>query len=121
MFSSSNSNKGKPNENISISNISNGSGPSKLDGGTREVDYPKLKTNFNLCIQRMQNAVKTKRERQQSLRKQIAELLGLGRIDSARIKTDQMIREDNLCEALEILESYCEVLITSIGLLKATM
>lgn len=47
----------------------------------------------------------------------MAELLNLGKEESARIRVENIIREDIYIELLEMLELYCELLLARIGLL----
>ena len=50
----------------------------------------------------------------------MAELLAAGKIESARIRTENIIRSDLLTELHEILELYCELLLARSGLLENT-
>lgn len=52
-------------------------------------------------------------------RRGIAQLLEQGKEESARIRVENIIREDINVELLEILELYCELLLARIGLLEA--
>jgi vacuolar protein sorting-associated protein IST1 len=52
-------------------------------------------------------------------RRGIAQLLEQGKEQSARIRVENIIREDINVELLEILELYCELLLARIGLLEA--
>lgn len=52
-------------------------------------------------------------------RRGIAQLLEQGKEQSARIRVENIIREDINVELLEILELYCELLLARIGLLDA--
>lgn len=48
----------------------------------------------------------------------MAELLALGKEESARIRVENIVREDIYIELLEMLELYCELLLARIGLLE---
>jgi vacuolar protein sorting-associated protein IST1 len=48
----------------------------------------------------------------------LAQLLETGKEQSARIRVENIIREDLNVELLEILELYCELLLARIGLLE---
>jgi vacuolar protein sorting-associated protein IST1 len=51
-------------------------------------------------------------------RRAMAQLLESGKEQSARIRVENIIREDINVELLEILELYCELLLARIGLLE---
>lgn len=53
-------------------------------------------------------------------RRAMAELLSHGKVESARIRTENIIRSDLLTELHEILELYCELLLARSGLLENT-
>lgn len=52
-------------------------------------------------------------------RRAMAQLLEIGKIDSARIRVENIIRSDITTELYEILELYCELLLARAGLLDA--
>ena len=51
-------------------------------------------------------------------RKEIADYIGQGKEDRARIRVEHIIREDYLVEALEMIEMFCDLLIARFGLLQ---
>jgi len=51
-------------------------------------------------------------------RRAMAQLLDVGKIDSARIRVENIIRSDITTELYEILELYCELLLARAGLLE---
>lgn len=51
-------------------------------------------------------------------RRQLSDLLSAGKEPSARIRAENIIREDIYTELLEMLELYCELLLARIGLLE---
>jgi Regulator of Vps4 activity in the MVB pathway len=51
-------------------------------------------------------------------RRELAKLLDEGKDESARIRVENIIREDLFVEMLEILELYCELLLARFGLLE---
>jgi vacuolar protein sorting-associated protein IST1 len=51
-------------------------------------------------------------------RRAMAQLLEAGKIDSARIRVENIIRSDILTELHEILELYCELLLARIGMME---
>ncbi len=52
-------------------------------------------------------------------RRALAQLLEVGKIESARIRVENIIRSDTTTEVHEILELYCELLLARSGLLEA--
>jgi vacuolar protein sorting-associated protein IST1 len=72
----------------------------------------KLKMLLKLAISRLKMLQNKKHALNQQQRKDIAALLEKGKQESARI------REDFTIEALEILEIYCELLLTRFGLIE---
>ncbi|KAI0165512.1 DUF292-domain-containing protein [Xylariaceae sp. FL1272] len=52
-------------------------------------------------------------------RRAMAQLLEVGKIESARIRTENIIRSDITTELHEILELYCELLLARAGLLES--
>lgn len=52
-------------------------------------------------------------------RRQMAQLLETGKEESARIRVENIIRQDISVELMEILELYCELLLARIGLMEA--
>ena len=51
-------------------------------------------------------------------RRELAQLLEQSKEESARIRVENIIREDIFVEMLEILELYCELLLARFGLLE---
>lgn len=68
------------------------------------------------------NRLRLMQQKQSALAKQarreIAQLLDQGKEESARIRVENIIREDLFVEMLEILELYCELLLARFGLLE---
>ncbi|KAL5963289.1 hypothetical protein TSMEX_008978 [Taenia solium] len=83
-------------------------------------DPNKLKTNLRICSVRLKNLYKKKNELNVRARRELAEYLKAKKIDRARIRVEQIVREDYLLEVLEIIELYCELLITRLGLITST-
>lgn len=84
------------------------------------VDYPKLKTNLNLIMHRLKLVEKKKMELNQKARKTIGDFLHAGKIDRARIRVEQIIREDYIVEAMDLIESYCDFLLSRFGQIQAS-
>lgn len=82
------------------------------------VDYAKLKTNLNLIMHRLKLVEKKKMELNQKARRTIGEFLNAGKVDRARIRVEQIIREDYLIEAMDLVESYCDFILSRFGQLQ---
>ncbi|CAJ0589306.1 unnamed protein product [Cylicocyclus nassatus] len=82
------------------------------------AQYPKLKTNFRLAINRLKLMGKKKTEMAMKARTEIAEYIASNKADRARIRVEHIIREDYLVEAFEILEMYCDLLLARFGLIE---
>ncbi|CAH8616855.1 unnamed protein product [Heterobilharzia americana] len=78
----------------------------------------KLRTNIKLCIQRLEYVQKKKSEISKKNRRDIADLLKDGKIDRARIKVEQIIRDDYCVEAMDIIQSYLETINERFGLVQ---
>lgn len=50
----------------------------------------------------------------------MAQLLEAGKIESARIRVEGIIRSDITCELYEILELYCELLLARVGMMESS-
>lgn len=84
------------------------------------VDYAKLKTNLNLIMHRLKLVEKKKMELNQKARRTIGEFLNSGKVDRARIRVEQIIREDYIIEAMDLVESYCDFLLSRFGQLQSS-
>lgn len=51
-------------------------------------------------------------------RRQMAQLLEQGKEESARIRVENIIRQEISVELMEILELYCELLLARIGMME---
>lgn len=85
-----------------------------------DTNYSKLKTNLRLAIERLKLLEKKKTELAQKARKEIADFIGLGKIERAKIRVEYIIREDYMVEALELIEMYCDILLSRFGLITQT-
>ncbi|XP_037551201.1 IST1 homolog isoform X2 [Nematolebias whitei] len=79
----------------------------------------RLRVNLRLVINRLKLLEKKKTELAQKSRKEIADYLSSGKDERARIRVEHIIREDYLVEAMEILELYCDLLLTRFGLIQS--
>jgi vacuolar protein sorting-associated protein IST1 len=82
-------------------------------------DYTKLKSNLRLCNNRLGLLKKKKTEINLKNRREIAELLKDGKIERGRIKTEHIVREDYVVEVMEILQTYCDLLLARFGIFEA--
>ncbi|BFZ54984.1 Vacuolar protein sorting-associated protein ist1 [Savitreella phatthalungensis] len=77
----------------------------------------KLKVHLKLSITRLRNLQQKKVAVAKQQRRDLAAVMAQGKEQSARIRVENIIREDINVELLEILELYCELLLARIGLL----
>lgn len=83
-----------------------------------DINYSKLKTNLRLAENRLKLLEKKKTEQTQKSRKEIADYITAGKYERARVRVEQIIREDYLIEALEVIELYCDLIVSRFGLLQ---
>ncbi|KAI1432810.1 DUF292-domain-containing protein [Xylaria sp. CBS 124048] len=79
----------------------------------------KLKVQLKLSIARLRMVQQRDEAMGKTQRRAMAQLLEVGKIDSARIRTENIIRSDITTELHEILELYCELLLARAGLLES--
>ncbi|EMD42324.1 hypothetical protein CERSUDRAFT_110842 [Gelatoporia subvermispora B] len=77
----------------------------------------KAKVQLRLAVQRLRTLQEKKGAQAKTSRRDIALLLEKGKIETARIKVENIINEDVYIELLELLELYCELLLARFGLL----
>ena len=80
-------------------------------------EHARLKVHLKMSVTRLRNIQQKKTALAKANRREIAGLLSQGKEASARIRVENIIREDINVELLEILELYCELLLARIGLL----
>jgi vacuolar protein sorting-associated protein IST1 len=71
----------------------------------------RLKVQLKLSISRLRSLQQKAEAQAKQQRRQMAEILSNGKIESARIRTENIIRDDLTLELYEILELYCELLL----------
>nr|CAG4642041.1 EOG090X0DNH [Eurycercus lamellatus] len=81
-------------------------------------NYSKLKTNLRLAVNRLKLLEKKNTELALKARKEIADYIAAGKAERAKIRVEQIIREDYLVEAMELLEMYCDLLLARFGLVQ---
>ncbi|KAK7927235.1 hypothetical protein PG985_004233 [Apiospora marii] len=79
----------------------------------------RIKVQLKLAIARLRMVQKRDEALSKAARRTMAQLLEAGKVDSARIRVENIIRTDIITELHEILELYCELLIARAGLLEA--
>jgi len=80
----------------------------------------KLKVQLKLTIARLRMVQQRDDAMGKTQRRAMAQLLEVGKIDSAKIRVENIIRADITNELHEILELYCELLLARAGLLDAS-
>ncbi|PSR80449.1 regulator of Vps4 activity in the MVB pathway-domain-containing protein [Coniella lustricola] len=80
----------------------------------------KMKVQLKLAIARLRMVQKTDEALGKTARRDMARLLDAGKINSARIRVENIIRSDITTELHEILELYCELLLARAGLLESS-
>ncbi|CAN6284867.1 unnamed protein product [Urochloa humidicola] len=71
----------------------------------------KAKTLLELALSRLANARRPRLARKSIFRSDVGQLLALGHLDRAFHRAEQVIEEDNMMEAFDIIELYCNCLI----------
>ncbi|KAI0022389.1 DUF292-domain-containing protein [Xylariomycetidae sp. FL0641] len=79
----------------------------------------RLKIQLRLSISRLRTIQQRDEAMGKTQRRAMAQLLEVGKIDSAKIRTENIIRSDITTELHEILELYCELLLARAGLLES--
>ncbi|ESN90304.1 hypothetical protein HELRODRAFT_122553, partial [Helobdella robusta] len=83
-------------------------------------NYEKLSANLRLAINRLKLLEKKKTEIAIKSRKEIADFIRNGKIERARIRVESIIREDLTVEAMEMVEMYCDLLLSRMAQIKST-
>ncbi|KAJ4309563.1 Vacuolar protein sorting-associated protein ist1 [Fusarium piperis] len=78
----------------------------------------KLKVQLKLTIARLRMVQQRDEQLGKTQRRAMAQLLEAGKIDSARIRVENIIRSDITSELHEMLELYCELLLARAGLME---
>ncbi|KAI1377618.1 DUF292-domain-containing protein [Hypoxylon crocopeplum] len=78
----------------------------------------KLKVQLKLSIARLRMVQQRDEQMGKTQRRAMAQLLEVGKVESARIRVENIIRSDITTELHEILELYCELLLARAGLLE---
>lgn len=78
----------------------------------------KLKVHLKLSISRLRIVQQKDTALAKQQRRSMAQLLEVGKYESARIRVENIIRSDLITELHEILELYCELLLARAGLME---
>jgi vacuolar protein sorting-associated protein IST1 len=78
----------------------------------------KLKVQLKLAIARLRMVQQRDEQLGKTQRRAMAQLLEAGKVDSATIRVENIIRSDITSELHELLELYCELLLARAGLLE---
>lgn len=82
-------------------------------------DEQKLKTGLRLSVQRTKLMSKKKTDLVQKARQDIAEYIESNRYDRARICVEQTILEEYFLEGMDLIEMYCDLLLSRFGLIES--
>ncbi|TWU76541.1 hypothetical protein ED733_007777 [Metarhizium rileyi] len=85
------------------------------------AEYTKLKVQLKLAIARLRMVQQRDEQLGKSQQRAMAQLLEAGKIDSATIRVENIIRSDITTELHEMLELYCELLLARAGLLESSV
>lgn len=77
----------------------------------------KLKTSLKMAISKLKFIQDKKSALTKQQRRQLADLLSQGKESSAKIRVENIIRDDIYIELLEFLELYCELLLARISII----
>eukprot|EP01119_Soliformovum_irregulare_P003565 TRINITY_DN1424_c0_g1_i2.p1 TRINITY_DN1424_c0_g1~~TRINITY_DN1424_c0_g1_i2.p1 ORF type:complete len:401 (+),score=96.65 TRINITY_DN1424_c0_g1_i2:174-1376(+) len=84
----------------------------------KKFDPNVVKVQLKLAVSRLK-LQKTKKDNIiKNQKREVADLLRQGKEESARIKVENIIREDFIIEAYEILELFCELILARLGVIQ---
>lgn len=78
------------------------------------LNRTRLKTTLKMAISKLKFLQEKKTALTKQQRRQLADLLGAGKESSAKIRVENIIRDDIYIELLEYCELYCELLLARI-------
>eukprot|EP01118_Nematostelium_gracile_P004619 TRINITY_DN1543_c0_g1_i2.p1 TRINITY_DN1543_c0_g1~~TRINITY_DN1543_c0_g1_i2.p1 ORF type:complete len:444 (+),score=74.63 TRINITY_DN1543_c0_g1_i2:32-1333(+) len=87
-------------------------------GGGGRWDQNTCKVQLKLATSRLKLQKNKKDNQIKDSKREVAELLRVGKDESARIKVEGVIREDFIIEAYEILELFCELILARLGVIQ---
>jgi len=74
-------------------------------GGSKKFDAAKFRSQCNLALVRVRLQKQKKQNMAQTMKREIADLVKAGDEGTAQIRAEQLMHDDYLCEALDILET----------------
>ena len=81
--------------------------------------FKTLSSNLKLSTTRLKLNQNKTVEMSFRSRKEIADLLACGKEDRARIRVEKLILTDFLVEAMEIVEMFCDLLLSKTGIMQS--
>ncbi|WVN87057.1 uncharacterized protein L203_102233 [Cryptococcus depauperatus CBS 7841] len=81
---------------------------------------PRTKVQIRLAIQRLKTLQEKKHALAKASRREIADLLAKGRVETCRLRVEGLIQDDIYVELLELLELYSEMLQARFNILEAS-
>ena len=78
----------------------------------------RMKIQLKLAIQRAHMLQEKQESLAKKARREIADLVAIGKLETARVKSESLIMQDVHIELLELLELYCETLYARFALLE---
>lgn len=81
------------------------------------LNQSRLKTTLKMAISKLKFVQEKKTAITKQQRRQLSELLSQGKESSAKIRVENIIRDDIYIELLEYLELYCELLLARLAIL----
>lgn len=86
-----------------------------------QVNAIKYKTSLKMAISKLKFLQEKKAALTKQQRRQLADLLSAGKESSAKIRVENIIRDDIYIELLEFLELYCELLLARLSIILDTL
>ncbi|PWZ58710.1 hypothetical protein Zm00014a_011996 [Zea mays] len=82
-----------------------------LFGKSTSKQTAKLKSLVKLAAARLAVVRRPRLGRRSIARSDVGQLLSIGHLDRALVRAEQVIEEDNMLEALDVIELYCKILV----------
>ncbi|CAL4930196.1 unnamed protein product [Urochloa decumbens] len=82
-----------------------------LFGKSTSKQTAKVKTLVKLAASRLAVVRRPRLGRRSIARSDVGQLLSIGHLDRALLRAEQVIEEDNMLEALDLIELYCKILV----------
>ncbi|WLF78540.1 Vacuolar protein sorting-associated protein ist1 [Lodderomyces elongisporus] len=82
-----------------------------------QINPTRLKTSLKMCLSKLQYTQEKQTAMAKQQRRNISHLLSQGKESSAKIKVENIIRDDIYIELMEYLELYVELLLARLGMI----